>query len=254
MSLILYMTSTKSKENILSSIKPSLIQVVFLVLAVGASFYIGKLSTEVKFYKEGINSDQLGGIPNQPTNPAADPLANTDVAFPSDSDHIRGNRNAKFAIIEYSDFDCPFCGSFHETAQQFVDESEGNIMWVYRHFPLEQMHPEAVAKAVASECAALQGGSEVFWAFSDELFTGLYKVADLPKIVSDLGLNSSEFESCLENEDTIEKVRNDQLSGDSAGVRGTPGNFLINLETEAVVPLMGAVPIENMNRALDSIK
>ncbi len=142
------MTSTKSKENILSSIKPSLIQVVFLVLAVGASFYIGKLSTEVKFYKEGINSDQLGGIPNQPTNPAADPLANTDVAFPSDSDHIRGNRNAKFALIEYSDFDCPFCGSFHETAQQFVDESEGNIMWVYRHFPLEQMHPEAVAKAV----------------------------------------------------------------------------------------------------------
>ncbi len=89
----------------------------------------------------------------------------------SDSDHVRGNPDADVVIIEYSDFDCPFCTRFHETMKDVVADSDGRVAWVYRHFPLEQLHPQAAAVAVASECVADIGGDDAFWQFTDSYYS-----------------------------------------------------------------------------------
>lgn len=86
-------------------------------------------------------------------------------------DHVRGNRNADVLLIEYSDFECPFCVRFHPTAQQLLDEYGNKMGWVYRHYPLDQLHPSARPAALASECVKEIGGEEAFWKFADEAFT-----------------------------------------------------------------------------------
>ena len=89
-----------------------------------------------------------------------------------EKDHIRGNPNAPIVIVEYSDLECPFCKSFHETMNKVMANygNDGKVAWVYRQFPLEQLHPNAPTLAQASECVAELGGNDAFWKFSDKIF------------------------------------------------------------------------------------
>lgn len=88
-----------------------------------------------------------------------------------ESDHIRGSSDAKVKLIEYSDFECPFCKRHHPVMQQLVSTySESDFAWVYRHLPLTSIHPKAQPFAEASECAAEIGGNDGFWAFADAVF------------------------------------------------------------------------------------
>lgn len=88
----------------------------------------------------------------------------------TDADHIRGSSDAPITIIEYSDFQCPFCIRFHPTMLQVMAEYEGRVRWVYRHLPLTAIHPEAEPAALAAECAGELGGNDAFWQFADGLF------------------------------------------------------------------------------------
>lgn len=92
------------------------------------------------------------------------------VAAVTDQDHIRGDIKAPVKIIEFSDLECPFCGRFHPTMQQAFNEYQGKVAWIYRHFPLESIHPTARPLAEASECAASIGGNDKFWEFIDTAF------------------------------------------------------------------------------------
>ena len=92
----------------------------------------------------------------------------TDLAPVTQADFVKGNRNSKFALVEYSDFQCPYCKRFMPTANQLLTEYK-NFMWVYRQFPLTQLHPNAQKMAEASECAAKLGGNDAFWAYADKL-------------------------------------------------------------------------------------
>ena len=87
----------------------------------------------------------------------------------SPDDHILGNPNAKIVIVEYSDLDCPFCKSFHNTMHQIIKE-DGDVAWIYRHYPIPQLHPNAPKKAEETECAFDQKGNEGFWAYADKVF------------------------------------------------------------------------------------
>ena len=80
-------------------------------------------------------------------------------------DRYLGNINADVVIIEYSDIDCPFCKRFHPTMERIAQEYGSKIAWVYRHFPLDSLHPEARTKAEATECVAQLAGNEVFWKY-----------------------------------------------------------------------------------------
>lgn len=88
----------------------------------------------------------------------------------AEEDHIRGNPNAPITLVEFSDFECPFCRRFHPTVQQAMAEYGDQIRWVYKHFPLDQIHPQARPAAEASECIAEQKGDEGFWQFTDAIF------------------------------------------------------------------------------------
>lgn len=99
------------------------------------------------------------------------PLEEIKIRPVTEGDHIVGDINtAKIIIVEYSDFDCPFCKVFHSTMHRVVKDSNGEVAWVYRHYPIPQLHPDAFKKAEATECAWEQGGNEAFWKYADRLF------------------------------------------------------------------------------------
>lgn len=88
------------------------------------------------------------------------------------TDHVRGDETADIAIIEYSDFQCPFCQRVHSILRQVLEKNDGKIMWIYRHFPLSQIHPNARKLAEGSECVAELGGDDAFWKYTDKVFEG----------------------------------------------------------------------------------
>ncbi len=95
------------------------------------------------------------------------------VPVDTSKEHIRGNANAQFALIEYSDLQCPFCKRVHPTFQQIMQNYGDRVMWVYRHFPLPAtMHPDAEKLAEGAECAAELGGNDAFWQYVDSVFSG----------------------------------------------------------------------------------
>ena len=87
----------------------------------------------------------------------------------TDSDNIKGPKDAKIALVEYSDFDCPYCKTFHVTANEFVTRNT-DAVWVFRHYPLRSAHPDAQKKAEAAECVKKLSGQEKFWEFTDALY------------------------------------------------------------------------------------
>ena len=185
--------------------------------------------------------------PSQPTQPAPTPPPAAKANFAiTDADHIRGDVNAPITIVEFSDYQCPYCSRFHTTMQQVMNDYQGQVRWVYKHFPLDSIHPQARKAAEAAECA---GEQDKFWEYSDQL---LAKQADIKTskfdvFATDLGLDVNKFNECLSSGKYAKKVEADYQEGIKSGVRGTPGNF-INGQS---VP--GAVPYENIKAVIDGL-
>ena len=176
-----------------------------------------------------------------------EPAAPTEitVAEVESDEHMRGNKKAKITVVEYSDKDCPFCQRFHDTMNEIVEKYGDDVRWVYRHFPLDGLHPNARKKAVASECAAEQGK---FWEFSDVNFeSGL---ADVNEIAKRAGVsNMKKFEDCVADNKYAADVEADVTSGAAAGAQGTPYSILIGPDGETI-PINGAQPFANVEAAI----
>lgn len=165
-----------------------------------------------------------------------------------DRDHIRGDPAAPVTLVEYSDFECPFCKRFHPTVKRLVDESNGQLKWVYRHLPLDELHPvKARKEAVASECAAELGGNDAFWKFADRFFeltpsnnrTDIDTV--LPRIASEIGLDKARFASCLASGRHDRRIAEDVQDAAATGGRGTPWSLIVS-KSGKTYPLSGAQP------------
>lgn len=169
-------------------------------------------------------------------------------------DWIRGDKKAKVAIITYSDFECPFCKKFHETMLQVMNKYDGDVKWVFRHFPLDSLHRQARSEALAGECAGEQGK---FWEFADLIFSrttsndGL-DLTKLPDYAKEIGLNVSKFNSCYESKKYADEVNADASDAQKAGARGTPYSIVVGPNGEAT-PLSGALPVESVSSILDSL-
>lgn len=167
-----------------------------------------------------------------------------DVPPITDEDHIQGTGD--LTIIEYSDYECPFCGRHHANVVRLMEEYDGQVQWIIRHFPLS-FHPQAIPAANATECVAALGGNDAFWDYSDELFANqtLLSAAYLKSVAEELGIDGDDYDDCVDNRTYQSKVTADQSGGSAAGVTGTPGSFIIAADgTATLVP--GAVPYEQL--------
>jgi len=174
----------------------------------------------------------------------------------SENDHILGSPNANIIIVEYSDTECPFCKKFHETMHQVIDEygKDKKVAWVYRHFPIAQLHPKAAKEAEASECAFDQGGNTAFWKYIDRIYeitpsnNGL-DPKKLPEIAVEMGLDDAEFKRCLDDEDNKNKVADSLADAIASGGRGTPHNIMLVGDEKIEIP--GAQPFSIVKNVID---
>ena len=190
--------------------------------------------------------------PDVPTTPQ-----NITLAEITKDDHIRGPLDAPVKIVEYSDLECPFCKRHHPTMMQIVEEYDGKVAWVYRHFPLVSLHSQAPKEAEATECAAELGGNDGFWAMTDTIFevtpanNGL-DLATLPDLAEQVGLDKEEFQECLDSGRHAGKVQAQYEDASQAGGQGTPYNVIIGPNGDKV-PLAGAYPIDSFKQIIDSL-
>lgn len=176
----------------------------------------------------------------------------------SAEDHILGNSNAKIIILEYSDIECPFCKVFHDTMHKVVNDSNGEVAWVFRHYPIPQLHAKAFREAEATECAFEQGGNDTFWKYVDRIFEitpsndGLEE-SELFTIAEYVGLNKSVFNDCLDSGKFTNKVQADVDDGITAGVNGTPSSFVLK-KGKVVDTFPGALPYAEIMQKIQAIK
>jgi protein-disulfide isomerase len=174
-------------------------------------------------------------------------------------DHIYGNPNAPISLIEYSDFECPFCKGFHPTAKEIIDSYGGKVNWVYRHFPLPMHNPGAQIEAEASECVNQLGGNEAFWKFADAIYARTqsngngFPVTQLVPLGKEIGLDEKQFQECLSNGKYAARVQEDIDEGTQIGISGTPANILLRNDTGEVTVKAGARPIDDFKAAIDKL-
>jgi protein-disulfide isomerase len=199
--------------------------IVLLVVGFGGFAGNGSAAPVNAAVDQKIAAADTGNAPI-PTPP---PPAAANVPEVTDADHFRGPKDAAVTIVEYSDFECPFCSRFHETMKQVRSAFPDDVKWVYRHYPLDQLHPNARAAAEASECVADIGGNDKFWEFADKVFAGGAPATPdkLKGYVGEIGVNVTQFEKCVADGKFRADVNDEAAGGSAAGVRGTPGNFLI---------------------------
>ena len=232
---------------------------VLLVASIVLAFIVGILWQKVQGLEDGTNT-KVAGTKVAPDSPQAvpDKPEAGEVAPVTDDDYVMGDRNARIALIEYSDLECPFCKSFHPTAQQIVDEYPSDVMWVFRHFPLDQLHSKAAKQAEATECAGKLAGNDGFWALTNKIFevtpsnNGLDNDT-LPDLAAEVGIDKLAFETCLNSDEMAQNVEDDYQSGIKAGVTGTPGNILLDTETGETILIPGAQPFEQMQESIETL-
>ena len=182
------------------------------------------------------------------------------ISISLDDDPVKGNLNAPITIVEFSDFQCPFCAKFHSTTLPQLEASyidSGKVKFVYRDFPIQSIHPNAVPAALASECADEQG---MFWEYHDLVFenqkkwqglSGRIMIDTFEQYALELELNTSDFNTCLESGKYVDEVKKDLQDGVSYGVTGTPGFFIGNDEL-GYVKIIGAQPYPVFEKLIES--
>ncbi len=225
-------------------------------LIIGYGFAVGTFGeTQVK----GDSQPPVAERPTPPSPPPSDappskPSQNPEKVRPVDKkrDHIMGDKNAEISVIEFSDYQCPFCKRHHQTMKDLVEYYEGKVNWVYRHFPLGS-HSEAQISAEGSECAWELGGDDAFWEFTDLIFE---KGTDRESLIShakELGLNESKFTVCLDSEKYASYIEDVVSAASEVGVRGTPANIVLNNKTKKAEFVSGAQNIKKFGEVVDSL-
>lgn len=152
-------------------------------------------------------------------------------------DHIRGSKNPQYILVEYGDYDCPYCKQFHPIVKEWVSTSTiVPVAWVFRYFPLAA-HEFAMGKAIAAECAAQSEGEEAFWTFTDRMYSEpapKFSTCDAPKV--------------------RDRVLRDVASGNFFGIGGTPMSFLINTHTKRAVAIPGVVSLKQLFILMEKTK
>jgi protein-disulfide isomerase len=192
------------------------------------------------------------GAPSAPSGPTESQLSKMPKI--DKNDHVRGNAKAKVVLVEYSDYECPFCARFHPTMVQAVEEMGDKIAWVYRHYPLS-FHPNAQKASEGSECVAKLAGNDAFWKYSDALAEATSKNGKLsPEAISEAaataGVNATAFKSCLDSDEMATNVKDETAAGGGAGITGTPGTIIV-VDGVAKELIPGALPYASVKATIE---
>lgn len=220
--------------------------VSLMVISLAANIFLGyfffKSDSAKAFGSQNAVATDIWAPSPSPQAPTAGPVQEFKI---TKDDHIRGDFKAPVTLVEYSDFECPFCGRAYPTFQKLLADYSGKVRLVYKHFPLRSIHPNAQKAAEASECAAEQGK---FWEYHDKLFdnqAGGYSLDNFKQWAKDLNLNANKFNDCLDSSKYASKVKADEVDGQTRGVQGTPATF-VNGQLVA-----GAVPYAEFQSVVD---
>ena len=262
------MTEQKDK-NTISIPLPSRnkTQLLLTVLLVVASFLIGSLWTKVQYLEKTKALGASANTANNPSGNAAAPQAvPTEDMTPKkvsiDDDPVLGDKNAKVTMIDFTDYECPFCKRYFDEAftqikKDYVDT--GKVKYVVRDLPLS-FHQNAHKEGQAAECAREQGGDEAYFKYHDEIFkrttsngTGL-ALTELSVIANDLGLDGVALQTCLDNEKYKDEVDKDLADASSVGATGTPTFFIGKSTSDGVITgtkIVGAQPFSAFKAEID---
>jgi protein-disulfide isomerase len=215
------------------------------------SFLLGMLTNKVIYLQQQVNNPPVAPTQQQAAAPTPPPVVKN---LSAGKLPVMGSKNAKVTLVEFSDFQCPFCKKLYdESEQQIIDKyvKTGKIKFAYRHFPLSSIHPNAEKSAEASECANEQGK---FWEFHDLLFqnqdtwapkAAADATADWNNFAGELGLNTDQFQTCLSTDKYKQRVADDATAGSNIQVDATP-TFFVN-----GVRMLGAVPFSDIQKTIE---
>lgn len=242
-------------------------QLLLIAALMIASFLIGSLWTKMQYLEKtealakGATANAQGAAQQIPPQQAP-PEDNTPKQVSIDDDPVLGDANAPVTMIDFTDYECPFCKRyFDETFSQIKKEyiDTGKVKYVVRDLPLS-FHANAHKEAQAAECAREQGGDEAYFKYHDAIFTkttsngtGL-ALDQLSVIANDLGLDGSTLQTCLDNETYKAEVDKDLADASAAGATGTPSFFIGKSTSDGVItgtPLVGAMPFATFKAEID---
>ena len=210
--------------------------------------------------KEMISEIEIKTAPTQQTQQPTQPAAPQVFRVSLDDDPVKGNPDAPVTIVEFSDFQCPFCLRFFQQTLPLIEQNyidTGKIKFVYKDLPLDSLHPNARAAHIAAECADEQ---EKFWEYHDVLFEKQPQWSSLAsselentftEFATDMGLQAASFESCMQSPNIADEVNNDTLEAASFGATGTP-TFFIGNEKDGFIKLVGAQPFVVFQNVIDN--
>ncbi|CAN5125988.1 hypothetical protein BH11PAT1_BH11PAT1_1110 [soil metagenome] len=223
-----------------------------------SSFLLGMLTTKISYLEKNDTNTLTQGITTTGVTPGAPAPSTPPQKVNVKQGHlpILGNKDAKITIVEFSDFQCPFCKRFEDETwaqlkKEYIDTGKAKL--AFRQFPLTSIHPNAQKSAEASECANEQGK---FWEMHDTLFknqdtwapkSAADVVIDFTTYAGELGLNTDQFSGCVSSGKFAKAVTDDAAEGSTAGVTGTPA-FIINGYL-----LVGAQPLSAFKAQIDPL-
>ena len=252
---------------------PKIFPLVIFLMGVGSAAAYSQNDDDLKGVRRDLDAvrDSLKVIQNELENikkmlqqgagaPAGQPAPFKEATINLDGAPVLGDKNAKVTLVEFSDYQCPFCArNFQQTFPQVNTEyvKTGKVKYIFRDFPLESIHPLAFKASEAARCGGEQGK---YWEMHEILFTNQTKLAadDLTAHAKAAGVDSAKFKACMDSGRQAAKIRSDQADGRQAGVTGTPGFFMgltqPNASTlKAVKFISGAQPYANFKDAIDSL-
>ncbi len=223
------------------------VSVIVAGLLIGGGVYLnGRITKEnpTPAQRQEVVSENLAGV-----------LREIDA-----NDHILGSSKARVIVVEYSDTECPFCKMFHRSMLSIMQEygAEKDVAWVYRHFPIAEIHSKSPKEAEAQECAGELGGNSKFWEYTNKIYevtpsNNELDPKELTKIATQVGLSSEKFNTCLESGQYAARVGADIQNAQELGASGTPYSVLIDTKTGEHYPIEGAYPYANLKEAIDLI-
>ncbi len=243
-----------------------------IILSAAIIYAVGNLNGSLQQVQQGItevkvalaNAPSVAAAPAAPqrVQPTTQPPAATPPPQPQPKGKVllqdavsKGSEDAKYALVEYSDFQCPFCQRFFQQteAQLFTDYVDtGKVRFVYKHFPLDSIHPNARPAAQASECARDQGK---FWEMHDKIFEKSPDIgsASLKQMAAELKMDTAKFNACLDSGEKNAVVEAQLQEGIQNGIGGTPGFLLVDDKGNVLQVVSGAQPYSVFQQLFSSV-